>query len=398
MRILFITHRLPYSSVKHAGGYYQYSLIKALKSRGINVDLLSFVNDEELKHIEEISKEVDRVFTVSIKKSKLEKVCHLPLLLMRPRFIVQAWKMAMAKKIIKLVNTYKYDWIQFEYTQMAQYKKYVNKIPTSIMEHDISIIPVKRAYEKEKSLSRKILKYFTYILIRINEPIMISKFDLILVFSEKDKKYISKIIKNKPIYVLSPPVPSLCQNISNNNSNKNILFIGDLSRNTNIEAILWFYNNVFAKLKEEIPGVIFTIAGSNPNNDIIQLSEDKSVKLLTNFERIETLYSNARVFVSPLFVGGGIIKKNLDSLALGCPVVTTSIGNEGINAPSPEVIIIADDANTFLKEVRDICLNDTKRNKLSIAGIKFVNESFNWERSVNLLIEEYQRILICKKA
>jgi len=57
MRILFITHRLPYSSVKHAGGYYQYSLIKALKSRGINVDLLSFVNDEELKHIEEISKE-----------------------------------------------------------------------------------------------------------------------------------------------------------------------------------------------------------------------------------------------------------------------------------------------------------------------------------------------------
>jgi len=395
MKILFITHRLPYPSVKHAGGYYQYSLIKELKSHNFSIDVLSFVNDEEYHHIFELKKEVNRVFTIPIRKNSLEKIFHLPLLFIFPRFVVQAWRKEMANAIKKILKNNQYDWVQCEYTQMAQYIRYIKNIPTSIMEHDISIIPVKRSYEKEKIFYKKLLKYITFILTRFFEPRYLKKFNLILVYSEKDKKYISKLVKNKNIFVLSPPIIINNEKGYNININKNnILFLGDLSRSPNIEAVLWFYNNVFITLKNEVQDVYFIIAGSNPSKEIINLNIDNNVRLIINFDKIEDVYNMAKLFVSPIFVGGGIIKKNLDALAIGCPVVTTRIGNEGINAPSPEAILIADDAESFKDAIKEICLNDSKRIKLSIDSKKFVMEKFNWNNSVELLIKEYKREII----
>lgn len=158
---------------------------------------------------------------------------------------------------------------------------------------------------------------------------------------------------------------------------KDLLFIGGFKHKPNVDGVLWFIDEVFDKIKKEIPNVKFNIVGSNPNGEILKLqSENINVLGFVSDEELSNLYKSTRVVVAPLRFGAGMKGKVVEALYNKCPIVTTSIGAEGINNLN-NAITIADDAKTFAKKVVELYLNKELNEKNSNNSFKIIENQFS---------------------
>lgn len=158
---------------------------------------------------------------------------------------------------------------------------------------------------------------------------------------------------------------------------KDLLFVGSFKHKPNVDGVLWFADEVFDKIKKEIPNVKFNIVGSNPNGEILKLqSENINVLGFVSDEELSNLYKSTRVVVAPLRFGAGMKGKVVEALYNKCPIVTTSIGAEGINNLN-NAITIADDAKTFAKKVIELYLNKELNEKNSNNSFKIIENQFS---------------------
>lgn len=158
---------------------------------------------------------------------------------------------------------------------------------------------------------------------------------------------------------------------------KDLLFIGGFKHKPNVDGVLWFIDEVFNKIKKEIPNVKFNIVGSNACGEILKLqSENINVLGFVSDEELSNLYKSTRVVVAPLRFGAGMKGKVVEALYNKCPIVTTSIGAEGINNLN-NAITIADDAKTFAKKVIELYLNKELNEKNSNNSFKIIENQFS---------------------
>jgi len=391
--MLFVTHRFPYPFVNHAGGVYVFDLIKTLSKKGFVIDLLSFINDDEIKHVSRMREYCENIEVIPSKKKLIEYILNLPLYFFKPKFIVLSFQRCFVNKLKKLQRDNIYNVIQFEWTPMCQYVNYVQKNTVKILrEHDVSIIPVEREFYKQTKLLQKIKKWWTLRLLRQYEPKFCKKFDLVLTFSKKDSDFLKKINPHINTYI-NPLFVKTVNEISAPPPNKKILFLAHLGRPPNIEAVEWFYKNVFIYIHKMYPDAIFTIVGAEPHKIILEIAKNENVQLFANVENPEDFYKDARVFVSPLFVGGGIIKKNLDAMGMGCPLITTSIGNEGIEGIDGRDVLIADSREEFINKLNIILNDDNYWRIISENERTFIKTNFNFDDGINKLIEQYNLLI-----
>jgi len=394
MRILFVTHRFPFEEVMHAGGVYLCEVVKALKSRGVTVDILTFLEAEELHHVDGMRKYFDNIDFVCSTKRKFEKILDLPSLFFKPRFVVDAYQREFKRKFLQLQDKNRYDIIQFEWTVMSQYIKFVKgNAKVTLTEHDVVSLPIEREYSQAKEYITKIKKLVTLKLTQRFEIRQCLKADMVFTLSDKDNYYLKSVSTNikthqYPLYIekpsqLSRPAPL----------NRNILFVGHLGRYLNVKAVEWFYYEVFKDLLKIYEDVSFIIVGADPDSCILELSRNKNVHLYADVADVKEYYLGARVFISPLTVGGGVIKKNLDSMALGCPLITTSVGNEGINAIDNESVLIANSKQEYIEKLMLILSDDKHWERLSDNSIKFVMDKYDFENSVDKLVFVYNSLM-----
>jgi glycosyltransferase involved in cell wall biosynthesis len=105
---------------------------------------------------------------------------------------------------------------------------------------------------------------------------------------------------------------------------------------------------------------------------------------------LEPYYARATLFVSPMRVGGGILLKNIDAMAAGCPVVTTSIGNEGVGATPGRDLVTADDPDAFARAVVRLLRDEDERRRLTEHGRQFVETRFSLDVTVKGLESAYR--------
>lgn len=106
-------------------------------------------------------------------------------------------------------------------------------------------------------------------------------------------------------------------------------------------------------------------------------------------EELAAIYESVKIVVVPLRAGAGVKGKVIDALSKGCPVVTTSIGAEGI-AGIEKVAVIKDSSEDFADAVVDLYQNDDKLKKLSNAGVAFIKENFSLESSWNIIKDDFR--------
>jgi glycosyltransferase involved in cell wall biosynthesis len=168
---------------------------------------------------------------------------------------------------------------------------------------------------------------------------------------------------------------------------RDLLFVGACSHAPNRDAIEWFCKEVFPAVKAEIPDVTFNVVSAHAPAEISALGSDQ-VRILgrVSDEELQALYDRSRVVVIPLRFGAGVKGKLVEALHQGVPVVSTSIGLEGISGIDC-LVPPRDDAAAFAREVVSLYRDTERLQASSREGSTFVKDRFSTHAASRLMSE-----------
>ena len=391
MNILFITSLLPFPV--DSGVKYKTLNILKLIARIHKVDFVSFIDDKkDFKHIDKLKKFCRLYYTFYLPLINYRhKLLYLKLILSlsqkHPFLVYKYQSNKMKQKVNELYEKYEYNLIYVEHINMVQYipEGYKGKIIYD--EQDISSIAYASYSLNESNYLLRILYQIESRKLKIYEDNYLHKFNHIFTISELDKKrlLLREIPENKITYL---PIPFKSNNIYTfNKDNPIITFIGLLSWTPNFKGILWFIKEIFPKIKEEFPDIKFLIAGKTGKElfRFLKILNDSKISYLGFVDNIEKIYLKTSAVVIPIKEGGGIRLKLLDALSRGMPVVSTTLGAEGIPVTPGKDILIADDPQDFAEAVISVINNKELALNLSRNGLDLVRTHFNKRKTGRVL-------------
>jgi GT2 family glycosyltransferase/glycosyltransferase involved in cell wall biosynthesis len=198
--------------------------------------------------------------------------------------------------------------------------------------------------------------------------------DRLWVVTEDDRKTIEGIVK-APIDV----VPNIHRKVSwtkEFDQTKDMLFVGNFNHKPNIDAVLFLHQKIFPLVTRKLPDARVYIVGNNPPDQIRRLHSDRFV--VTGYvEDLEPYLRNARISINPLTYGAGMKGKVGEALSWGLPVVTTSIGAEGMDLKDGETAMVADDPKAFAQKAIDLYHDRTAWERLSRNGRRQVEQRWS---------------------
>jgi glycosyltransferase involved in cell wall biosynthesis len=158
-----------------------------------------------------------------------------------------------------------------------------------------------------------------------------------------------------------------------------VLFTGLMSYYPNQQAIRWFLDEVFPLLLTKVPNARLVVAGARPPAWLTARS-NSMLEVTGEVTDMRPYFERARVVIAPLMIGGGTRVKILEAQAMGRPVVSTSLGAEGLNMSDGHSILIADDAPSFAEQVARLLTDDDFASKMSLNARKRVVSDYDWNR------------------
>lgn len=171
-----------------------------------------------------------------------------------------------------------------------------------------------------------------------------------------------------------------------------ILFFGTLSYYPNHDGLLFFLRDVLPLVRRLYPSVRLHIVGASPPAELRRF-EAPDVTFSGFVEDVRPHLERASVIIAPLRIGGGTRLKILEAMAMAAPVVSTSLGAEGIAVTHGREVLLADTAKTFAAEVVRVLRDDDLGAELGSAGRRLVEKSYDWRASARALEDLYRRAL-----
>ena len=198
--------------------------------------------------------------------------------------------------------------------------------------------------------------------------------DRLWVVTEADRQHIKQYVANTPIDIV-PNIHEPVQAKKTFAQTSDLLFVGNFSHRPNVDAVLYFVNEIFPEVKKELQNVRFFVVGNNPPPEIQRLNNQDII--VTGFvPDLKPYLIKARISVSPLRYGAGMKGKVGEALSYGLPVVTTSIGAEGMNLIHEKHVLIADQPHDFARQIVRLYNDETLWQKLAKAGKNYVLEQW----------------------
>ena len=148
-----------------------------------------------------------------------------------------------------------------------------------------------------------------------------------------------------------------------------VLFTGDMNWEPNIDGVNYFCREIWPRVLTQVPDAHFRIVGRDPHRSVRSLACG-SVEVTGTVPSVIDHLKEARVFVVPLRMGGGTRLKIYEAMAAGKPVVSTTVGAEGLDVRDGRDILLADDASTFADSVVNLLQDDALCRRCGKAAIE----------------------------
>ena len=170
-----------------------------------------------------------------------------------------------------------------------------------------------------------------------------------------------------------------------------LVFVGSLDYGPNIDGLTWFVTAVWPRLREARPGMRLDVVGKDPTN-AVQALAGNGIELLGRVEDVRPHLARATVVVVPLRIGGGTRLKIVEALALERPLVSTTIGAEGLGLEHGRHVMLADDAASFAHAVLELTDDPDRAQRLARGGAEAVRARFPWPRLAQELVEIWREV------
>ncbi len=172
-----------------------------------------------------------------------------------------------------------------------------------------------------------------------------------------------------------------------------LVFVGAMSYAPNIDAVEYFAREVFPRVRATYPDAEFRIVGRHAIDRVRALEGLDNVTVVGAVDSVETELAAAHLAVAPVRFGGGTRVKILEALAYAVPVVTTTVGCEGIGIETGVHACIADDAITMANACVALLADPARARQLASTGQDFVQQRFLWPTIVNQLADTLREVV-----
>jgi glycosyltransferase involved in cell wall biosynthesis len=401
MHILFLTQIIPYPL--DAGPKVKtWNVLRYLVSSGHQVTLASFIRPEERPYLDVVKDLCTNVHTVEIHRSRLADIRYWlrSLFSGRPFLLERDDIREMRSLIRKLLVTEKIDVLHADQLTMSQYAIMdqnssdmggVISRPIRIFDaHNAVWTIIERMGQNAPIFlkvpamleANRIKRYEGMITTSFEHTLAVSKLDseALLVAAEAYNDNVRR--EHIPITIIPIAVNTKeIQPVDRMTGSTNILTLGTLHYPPNADGIRWFIQDVFPSIKLKLPEATLTIIGKNPPSDFIQISkQDPDSILVTGYVPDLTPYlEKAAVMVVPVRAGGGMRVRILEAFARRMPVVTTTIGIEGIEASQGEEVLVTDEPAEFADAVVNLIKDGEFQEKLASKGRKLAETQYDWQ-------------------
>lgn len=172
-----------------------------------------------------------------------------------------------------------------------------------------------------------------------------------------------------------------------------LLFVGGMGVERNADAVRWFVEEIFPRVRSRHPSARFLIVGSSPLPGVKKLEKKDGVVVTGTVPDVRPYYERASVAVVPQRFGAGTKLKVLEAMAAGRPLVTTSNGVQGLDLEPDEHVVLADRPDAFGAKVSDLLDNPRRARELARRAKAKVRKDYSWTRIVDQLDEKI-RLLV----
>ena len=391
MKLLWISQYVPYDSVPHAGGQIENYYIKRLNKTGdFDITLYTFGTYKEKDKVDlsecGIKSDVYYYTWSGIKGNALKIYNRISKLWIwrKPAGLDCAYfSYNMLGRMHKLAETgYVPDIVVLQWTEISLISEDVKKIfPNAkivCIEEDVCFLGQERHLENAENMLKRCFFLAKYHAVKKAELKMLNAADLVILNNRKDEKLLYKNGFTGNAWVWCPYFNNML-NLKRKEANKDILFYGAMFREENWKSCLWFIDNVMPLLEDE--DVRFVIAGNRPNEQLKKRENDR-IKVLGFVESIEPYFEKSLCLAAPLVLGAGVKIKVLEAMSSGIPVLTNSIGIEGINAEKNKDYFYCEKPEEYAERIKQLIYTNNLQTKIEINAKTFIKDNYNYEKDV----------------
>lgn len=174
---------------------------------------------------------------------------------------------------------------------------------------------------------------------------------------------------------------------------QSLVFIGLMNYPPNIDAMRWFGRDIWPQLYQQFPQLRLKIVGRFPPPSILALSEQPGICVTGEVPDVRPYVAEALACVVPLRAGGGTRLKILSTMAQGRPVISTQLGAEGLAVTPGEHILLAENAEQFIRHVQTLLDHPQRGEQLGRAARQLVVERYPWRACLRGLETLYDTLL-----
>lgn len=404
MKILYLSQLIPYPA--DAGPKVRiYHVLQYLAAAGHEVTLVAFQRQNDTAaQIDHMRQYCTAVHTVPMRRSRLKDAWYLgSSLLRRQPFLITRDTVADMHRLVRtLVTQNEYDAVHADQLWMAQYaltaRQAQPQITAVLDQHNaVYLIPQRLADSAGNPLLRQILKRESGHMARFEVDVC-RRFEEVVWVTAEDKTAVTQAAQRlqADAAAITGPVIPICVDpeakpmVPRAANGRRVTFLGGLHWPPNAAGITWFAREVWPQVAQAVPDACFTVIGKDPPAELSQLGL-ANLEVTGYVPAVEPYLQETAVFIVPLHAGGGMRVKIVDGWSWGLPIVSTTIGAEGIGYTDGHDMLIADEAADFAQATIRLLQEPALAESLGRNGRATLESQYDWRTIYQKWDEIYRK-------
>ena len=388
MVILHLTPELPYAPGGTGGATRQYHLLRRLRERGHEVAVVAPATAEEEGRADDLRALGVRVEAVRRPRSRVVEASRA--LVRRPRLLpemaarpVLAWQVgvfwahlgAIARRLIEERRP---DVVVVEHDYSAAWARDLPAgLPLVLTFHNVSWAYYARRAEAADGVAARALALEAR-RFRAYDRRHVPPYRLLVAVSDPDRDELERegfgpveVVPNGVATGEIGPFPDP-------DGPPTLLFTGTMNYAPNVEGVRWFVERVWPAVVSRLPDARLVVAGRDPPEGIRRLGDDPQIEVTGSVPAFGPYFERATAVIVPLRSGGGTRLKVLEALAAGRPIVSTTVGAEGLDLRPGEELLLADTPGHFADATCRLLGDPGLRRRLGSAGRAAAETQYDW--------------------
>ncbi len=393
MRLLFVTHFFPYPPM--SGGHLGYFNPIRYLSRRIEVVLISIIDAKSIEFVDEM-----RRYCLDVKVHQIRQSPYLALgrgfLADPPGTAAKYYDPKFGRLLQNAIEEWNIDIVELQHLNTASYRSWVSLVPVILREHNIEYKVWERQAEHANNALERLYVSMVAPRVKVYEGSVAPKFNRCITVSDADAEHLRRIAPTAEIETIASGVDTEYFVPSGDVQEEpcSIVLTGGFSWRPKQRNLWLLLTEVFPRIKARLPNAKLTVVGQGVPDYLRNLAGSMSGVIITgSVPDVRPYVSKAALAINYVESGGGIALKVLEAMAQRKPVLSNSLGCEGIKVRHGENVFLADGVESFAEAAVFLLQNTRIRQKIAEGGYCLAKNEYSWERLAAQFQDCYASVL-----